>query len=173
MQQTRIVDEQGLADLGYVMAAALAGDSAVAQADTQAGIQANTPAPQGLCIYLNGDLGAGKTTMARSVIRALGAVGPIKSPSYTIVETYELDVGLVMHLDLYRLHGGAEVVDLGLEGAWSEAVLVFVEWPERGQGAIPDPDLCVELGHQDDQHRTLQLRAVSRRGEAFLSVVGL
>lgn len=101
-------------------------------------------APLPAVVHLQGDLGAGKSTLARAWLRALGVCGPIRSPTYTLVERYPLAAGSeAWHLDLYRLGGVAELDYLGLDEA--AAVLWLVEWPERGADALLRADLHVQL----------------------------
>lgn len=100
--------------------------------------------PANAVVHLHGDLGAGKSTLARALLRALGVQGAIRSPTYTLVERYPLsDGGEAWHLDLYRIADAGELEFLGLDGA--EVRLWLVEWPERGTGHLPAPDLTVEL----------------------------
>jgi tRNA threonylcarbamoyladenosine biosynthesis protein TsaE len=95
-------------------------------------------------LHLRGDLGAGKSTLARALLRTLGVTGAIRSPTYTLVERYPLPLGgEAWHLDLYRIGDAGELEFLGLDG--DEATLWLVEWPERGSGALPTADLRVEL----------------------------
>ncbi|MBJ6978185.1 tRNA (adenosine(37)-N6)-threonylcarbamoyltransferase complex ATPase subunit type 1 TsaE [Luteimonas sp. MC1782] len=95
-------------------------------------------------VHLHGDLGAGKSTLARAWLRALGVTGPVRSPTYTLVERYPLaGGGEALHLDLYRIGDAGELEFLGLDDA--DARLWLVEWPDRGLGALPAPDLQVEL----------------------------
>lgn len=95
-------------------------------------------------VYLHGDLGAGKSSLARAWLRALGVSGAIRSPTYTLVERYALsDGGEAVHLDLYRIGSGGELEFLGLDDA--SAALWLVEWPERGAGGLPSADLHVRL----------------------------
>lgn len=104
---------------------------------------ARTRPPQAV-VHLHGDLGAGKSTLARAMLRALGVQGAIRSPTYTLVERYALaDGGEALHLDLYRIGDAGELEFLGLDDA--RAALWLVEWPERGTRALPAPDLVVEL----------------------------
>lgn len=104
-----------------------------------------TTRPVPAVVYLQGDLGAGKSTLARALLRALGVSGAIKSPTYTLVERYPLADGEAAHLDLYRIADGAELDFLGLDELAAEAGLWLVEWPERGGGALPAADLLVAL----------------------------
>lgn len=113
-------------------------------------------------LYLTGDLGAGKTTLTRGFLRALGVVGAVRSPTYTLVEIYEL-VGLVaVHLDLYRLNDAADLENLGLREWASAGHLWLIEWPERGADRLPRADLVVTLtagadGHDIEVSRTSPL----------------
>ena len=82
-------------------------------------------------VHLTGELGAGKTTFARAMLRSLGVQGAVKSPTYTLIESYNVDLGVVAHLDLYRLEDPAELEFLGFRDLQEESVLMLVEWPER------------------------------------------
>ncbi|MGY4516008.1 tRNA (adenosine(37)-N6)-threonylcarbamoyltransferase complex ATPase subunit type 1 TsaE [Lysobacter sp. HA18] len=94
-------------------------------------------------VHLIGDLGAGKSTLARALLRELGVTGAIRSPTYTLVERYTVEGGEAWHLDLYRIGNPGELDFLGLDPA--DAVLWLVEWPERGGAALPPPDLRIHL----------------------------
>ena len=104
-------------------------------------------------VFLSGELGAGKSTFARGVLRALGAQGAIKSPSYTLVETYELPDANAVHLDLYRLIDPTELEHLGLADYHRPGFLWLIEWPERGAGRLPAPDLRFEFSITEQGHR--------------------
>ena len=107
---------------------------------------ARTLPPQAV-VHLHGDLGAGKSTLARAMLRALGVSGTIRSPTYTLVEQYPLAAGgMALHLDLYRIGDPGELEFLGLDVG--EARLWLVEWPERGQGGLPPVDLEIQLAVQ-------------------------
>ncbi|WP_133499999.1 tRNA (adenosine(37)-N6)-threonylcarbamoyltransferase complex ATPase subunit type 1 TsaE [Cognatilysobacter terrigena] len=99
--------------------------------------------PPRAVVHLQGDLGAGKSTLARALLRELGVTGAIRSPTYTLVERYAIDGGEAWHLDLYRIGDPGELDFLGLDAA--DAVLWLVEWPERGAAALPAPDLGIHL----------------------------
>ncbi len=119
------------------------------------------PQPDSPCriVTLSGELGAGKSTFARGALRALGARGPIKSPSYTLLETYELPGVHAVHLDLYRLIDPAELEHLGLADYHRPGFLWLIEWPERGAGPLPSPDLqfvfsITKIGHRIERIET-------------------
>ena len=129
---------------------------------------ARTLPPGGLVIHLQGDLGAGKTTLARGLLRALGVSGHVRSPTYTLVEPYEVPGRTLAHLDLYRLADPEELEWLGLRDLLADDAVLLVEWPERGQGFLPPADLLVAIEHNDDGRR-VRLRAGSPVGERLLA----
>jgi tRNA threonylcarbamoyladenosine biosynthesis protein TsaE len=112
-------------------------------------------------VTLTGDLGAGKSTFARGVLRALGVQGPIKSPSYTLVESYELPGIHVLHLDLYRLRDPGELENLGLADYHRPGHLWLIEWPERGAGRLPPADLGFVFSIEKDGHRIERIEFVA------------
>ncbi|MEG3192284.1 tRNA (adenosine(37)-N6)-threonylcarbamoyltransferase complex ATPase subunit type 1 TsaE [Lysobacter sp. D1-1-M9] len=121
--------------------------------------------PARAVVHLRGDLGAGKSTLARALLRALGVTGAIRSPTYTLVERYPLPAGgEAWHLDLYRIGDAGELEFLGLDG--DEAVLWLIEWPERGAAALPPADLIVHLAIER-QGRQVRLQPVSDVGVAW------
>ena len=123
--------------------------------------------PAQAVVELHGDLGAGKSTLARALLRSLGVTGTIRSPTYTLVEQYPLPAGgMALHLDLYRIADPGELEFLGLDA--SEIGLWLVEWPERGQGALPPADLKIEL-EVEGAGRRCRLRPSSPVGEAWLA----
>ena len=123
--------------------------------------------PERAVVHLHGDLGAGKSTLARALLRALGVTGTIRSPTYTLVEQYPLPVGgLALHLDLYRIGDPGELEFLGLDPA--ETRLWLVEWPERGSGALPAADLDIELAVQAEG-RSCRLLARTPTGDAWVA----
>ena len=125
--------------------------------------------PARAVIHLHGDLGAGKSTLARAMLRALGVTGTIRSPTYTWVEQYPLPAGgLALHGDLYRIGNAGELEFLGLDA--SEARLWLVEWPERGQGALPPADMEITLAVAGTG-RSCQLRPHTACGKAWLDAL--
>ena len=117
-------------------------------------------------VLLHGDLGAGKTTLARGFLRALGYQGAVRSPTYTLLEPYTVAVGTVYHLDLYRLADPEELDYLGLRDLDEPGAIFLVEWPERGRGALPPADLEAHLEHAGDGRRA-RLEALGPRGKAW------
>jgi tRNA threonylcarbamoyladenosine biosynthesis protein TsaE len=118
-------------------------------------------------LYLHGELGAGKTTCVRSLLRCLGEQGAIRSPTYTLVEVYELAAATCVHVDLYRLQGWAAVDELGLRDYLGGDCLLLVEWPEKGGDALPPADVELTLSYQGGA-RLGRLHANSARGRAWL-----
>lgn len=129
-----------------------------------AGKLGNRPA----LVFLAGDLGAGKTTFVRGFLRGLGYQGTVRSPTYTLLEPYPLGGLTLYHLDLYRLSDPEELEYLGLRDLLAEDALVFIEWPEKGDGWLPPADLSVEMTHRDGG-RELRFVAHSGRGEQWVA----
>ena len=125
---------------------------------------------QALVVYLNGDLGAGKTTLTRGFVRGMGHVGNVKSPTYTLVEPYELGEWRVFHFDLYRLADAEELEYMGIRDYFNNDCCCFIEWPEKGTGLLAKADLIINLAYQDEQ-RVIKLQAESVHGENVMTAL--
>jgi tRNA threonylcarbamoyladenosine biosynthesis protein TsaE len=108
--------------------------------------------PSGI-VYLQGELGAGKTTLVRGWLRALGYQGKVKSPTYTLIEPYDLSGRHIYHFDLYRLTDPHELENLGARDYFRPDSLCLIEWPERGGSLLPSPGLRIAIKHQGVQRR--------------------
>jgi tRNA threonylcarbamoyladenosine biosynthesis protein TsaE len=145
MMQLQLVDVEATEQLGRALAATR---------------------PAQAVVHLHGDLGAGKSTLARALLRSLGVQGAIRSPTYTLVERYPVPGGEAWHLDLYRIGDAAELDFLGLDD--TAATLWLVEWPEKAGSALPAADLRVELANLGDG-RSAGLHAVSPTGRHWIA----
>jgi tRNA threonylcarbamoyladenosine biosynthesis protein TsaE len=122
----------------------------------------------GAVLYLQGELGAGKTTCVRSMLRTLGVTAPVRSPTYTLVERYTLDTLDCVHVDLYRLQSAVEVQELGLRDLNGPGFLMMIEWPEKGGAAVPRADLELKLTYACES-RLAALSAATQVGENWLA----
>lgn len=150
--QTFLADEAATVDVGGKIGAALIA---------------------GNVVFLEGELGAGKTTFTRGVLRARGHTGAVKSPTYTLCEPYELDdTHLVCHIDLYRLSDPEELEFLGFRDYLASGAIVLIEWPSRAEGWLPNPDLKIELSERGSG-RALRVLALTTHGSQVLERCGV
>lgn len=123
-------------------------------------------------IFLEGDLGAGKTTLSRGLIRGLGHAGAVKSPTFTLVEPYELGAIRIFHFDLYRLVDAEELEFMGVRDYFDGNALCLIEWPQRGAGFLPKPDLTITITPQGPG-RAVTLSPQGPRGESWCATLAL
>lgn len=119
-------------------------------------------------LWFEGELGAGKTTLIRGLLRGRGHSGGVKSPTYTLVEPYELASGRVAHFDLYRIADPEELDYIGLRDYLQDYPLCLFEWPEKAAGMLPMPDVRIQITYAEPG-RTLILTAGSKKGENILN----
>ena len=159
-------DSSATEALGHALARAL--PDAVRSDIGQAAAAGAGAVQSGAVVYLQGELGSGKTTCVRSLLRSLGVTGLVRSPTYTLVETYRVATLTCVHVDLYRLQSLTEVDELGLRDQVGPASLLLVEWPERAGDALPPPDLELSLAYSDTG-REISVKAHSAAGERCLA----
>ncbi len=131
------------------------------------GRQLAAAAGDDLTVFLHGNLGMGKTTLCRGVLQHFGHAGAVKSPTYTLVEPYDMADGVVYHFDLYRLADPEELEYLGIRDYFAIRALRLIEWPERGEGVLPQADLEVHISLAGEG-RCLRCDGVSERGRAVV-----
>lgn len=154
LQRFHLADERQTEQWGQALAAAL----------PQASL-----AKQAFVITLRGDLGAGKTTLARSILQALGVKGRVKSPTFPLVESYNLINYPAYHFDLYRFSSPDQWFDAGFDDIFAGPGLMLVEWPEQAKGAMPDADLDLGIRLADtDEARCIEASAFSTPGKQCL-----
>ena len=115
-------------------------------------------------VYLRGVLGAGKTTVARAIIQQFGIAEPVTSPTFTLIETYQLPEVFVAHLDLYRIESEAEMEAIGLRDYLDGSWVCLIEWPDRAPGALPNPDLTIDLAYEEEG-RSVVLKTTKHLGD--------
>ena len=123
-------------------------------------------------IFLDGDLGAGKTTLSRGLIRGFGHEGAVKSPTFTLVEPYEIGTIKVFHFDLYRLVDPEELEFMGVRDYFDGDSLCLIEWPQRGAGFLPKPDLTITISPHGEG-RSVILSPTGSRGERWCATLAL
>jgi hydrolase, P-loop family len=124
--------------------------------------------PRAVVIYLHGDLGAGKTTFTRGMIQGLGFAGNVKSPTYTLVEEYQIANKAIYHFDLYRLASPEELEYMGIRDYFDKGAICILEWPEKGGELLPSADLELFLDYVDDA-RSLRAVAQTELGHQIIS----
>ncbi len=120
-------------------------------------------------VHLNGELGVGKTTLVRGFLRALGHTGTVKSPTYTLVEPYQIQGRLVYHFDLYRLGDPEELEYMGIRDYFTENTCCLIEWPKQGGLLTPPADVQIHLLYHNQNDRLLKLQADSPIGETIIT----
>lgn len=140
-----------------------------ATAEFGAALARTFPGAASACVvvHLRGELGAGKTSCARGLLQALGVASRIRSPTYTLMEIYPTSRATCVHVDLYRLRDGADLEGLGLRDYLSPGHLILIEWPERGEAAVPAADLAVTLADAG-AGRSAHLEGQGAVGEAWM-----
>lgn len=149
-----------------IVKTALLGDESATRA--LATVLAASPALRHALIELRGDLGAGKTTLVRHLLRALGVTGRVKSPTYAVVEPYELPGLNVWHFDFYRFSDPREWVEAGFRDIFASPGLKLVEWPDKAAPCLPLADLVMQLTVQDDEQRQVTLTAQTPTGATLV-----
>lgn len=140
------------------------------QSTTALGAKLAAQLTDGLVVFLSGDLGAGKTCVVRGMLQALGHEGPVKSPTYTLVEDYSLSGHDIYHFDLYRLHDPEELDLIGIRDYFDGRASCFIEWPERGHGWLPKQDLEIRITVRGEGREAV-ISASSEKGEHVLAAL--
>ncbi len=124
--------------------------------------------PPGCKLFLQGELGSGKTTLVRGFLRGHGYEGIVKSPTYTLIEPYQLNDLEIYHFDLYRINDPEELESIGIRDYFSGSGICLLEWPEKGAALLGSPDVFIQIQYQDDQ-RKVSLEAKTSAGKDIIS----
>ncbi|MDX2350188.1 MAG: tRNA (adenosine(37)-N6)-threonylcarbamoyltransferase complex ATPase subunit type 1 TsaE [Porticoccus sp.] len=146
---------------------AVASEEAMVQLGAQLGVELSRIPSSRALVSLDGDLGAGKTTLCRGVLQAFGHTGAVKSPTYTLVESYQLGDALLHHFDLYRLGDPEELEFIGIRDYLHQGNYCLIEWPNRGAGILPVPDLEVMISVTKNG-RDVSITAATDVGDSLL-----
>ncbi|WP_076539041.1 tRNA (adenosine(37)-N6)-threonylcarbamoyltransferase complex ATPase subunit type 1 TsaE [Shewanella sp. UCD-KL21] len=138
------------------------------QATIDLGVELSLWVSAPLVIYLTGDLGAGKTTLSRGLIQSLGHDGNVKSPTYTLVEPYELKGMQIYHFDLYRLLDPEELEFMGIRDYFTDNTVSIIEWPDRGHGLLPEADVAIHLSY-DGEQRQVEITGMTGSGNQLVA----
>ena len=125
--------------------------------------------PQGLLIFLRGDLGAGKTTLVRGLLATLGHTGSVKSPSYNLIEQYQINNVSLNHIDLYRFNSPEEWVSAGFNEFINDLDVTMIEWAEKAKGVLCEPDVMVEILYEKSGGREASIYSFSKKGTKYCS----
>jgi len=125
--------------------------------------------PQGLLIFLKGDLGSGKTTLVRGLLAALGHAGRVKSPSYNLIEQYQINNVSLNHIDLYRFNSPEEWVSAGFNEFINDLDVTMIEWAEKARGVLCEPDVMVEILYEKSGGRKATIYSFSKKGTKYCS----
>jgi len=125
--------------------------------------------PQGLLIFLKGDLGAGKTTLVRGLLATLGHTGSVKSPSYNLIEQYQINNVNLNHIDLYRFNSPEEWVSAGFNEFINDLDVTMIEWAEKAKGVLCEPDVMVEILYEKSGGREASIYSFSKKGTKYCS----
>jgi len=125
--------------------------------------------PQGLLIFLKGDLGSGKTTLVRGLLAALGHAGRVKSPSYNLIEQYQINNVSLNHIDLYRFNSPEEWVSAGFNEFINDLDVTMIEWAEKATGVLCEPDVMVEILYEKSGGREATIYSFSKKGTKYCS----
>ena len=125
--------------------------------------------PQGLLIFLRGDLGAGKTTLVRGLLATLGHIGSVKSPIYNLIEQYQINNVNLNHIDLYRFNSPEEWVSAGFNEFINDLDVTMIEWAEKAKGVLCEPDVMVEILYEKSGGREASIYSFSKKGTKYCS----